>query len=36
MYWQWHDEANVMDISCSDANNDVYCLQGMLAENYFN
>jgi len=32
-YWQWHDDSNVQEISCADANNDVYCIQGYYGYN---
>ena len=27
-YWRLYDDAHVMEVSCDNPNNDVYCLQG--------
>jgi len=32
-HWQLHPDSNVQEISCADANNDVYCLQGYYGYN---
>jgi len=32
-YWSWHDDTNAMDVSCANADNNVYCLQGYYAYN---
>ena len=30
-YWSWHYDTNAMDVSCANADNNVYCLQGKLS-----
>jgi len=32
-YWSWYDDANAMDVSCANANDNVYCLQGYYGYN---